>query len=416
MAQPFMNTQRIAKLFISAVVIAAALQFGAASDFYNSALVSAFFGFALFSVCIIHLRLFPDILDAVGILALATVFAAIDFKLLHYSPRLMAWFSFLGLSSFVILALRLIWSSREKFRFHMLTIVPSLLFISSDWFASTFLAWTEKAHPLVLDLHLFVFDASLRVQFPFLLGQEFQVWPAFKAISIIAYIALPIPIAVVYSGHLKRRESRALSAMLAFLVTGPIGIIFYNLFPAMGPAHLFRGDFPWHPMPFDSVRRLLIEPVAIAGPRNAIPSLHMTWVLLSWWFSRGLSFWQRAVVAFFVLFTVFSTMGTGEHYFIDLIVAFPFALLIEALCLYRLSWRGSQRIAAALLGLGLTLAWFAALRFAPKFFLLSPAIGWLACVFTVAVCLLEERRLLRETTVQFRGQDSIPQLQTSSMN
>lgn len=52
MAQPFMNTQRIAKLFISAVVIAAALQFGAASDFYNSALVSAFFGFALFSVAL----------------------------------------------------------------------------------------------------------------------------------------------------------------------------------------------------------------------------------------------------------------------------------------------------------------------------------------------------------------------------
>jgi hypothetical protein len=64
----------------------------------------------------------------------------------------------------------------------------------------------------------------------------------------------------------------------------------------------------------------------------------------------------------------------------------------------------------------LTLAWFAALRFAPKFFLISPAIGWLACFFTVAVCLLQERRLLRETTIPFRGHDSIPQLQTSSMN
>ena len=186
--------------------------------------------------------------------------------------------------------------------------------------------------------------------------------------------------------------------MLAFLITGPIGILFYNLLPAMGPAHIFRHDFPWNPIPFESVHRLLISPIPLAGPRNAIPSLHMGWMLLAWWFSRGLSLCERAIVAFFVFFTITGTMGTGEHYFIDLIAAFPFALLIASLSRYQLPWRSSLRFSSALFSLGLILSWFAVLRFAPHIFLISPLLGWLACILTVASCSFFERNLVRETS------------------
>jgi hypothetical protein len=33
----------------------------------------------------------------------------------------------------------------------------------------------------------------------------------------------------------------------------------------------------------------------------------------------------------FVWFTVMATLGTGGHYFVDLVVAFPFALMVQAL-------------------------------------------------------------------------------------
>lgn len=388
-----MNGQRFQKFLISALIIAAGICFGTSANFYNSALVSAFFGAALFSVCIIHLRLFPTLLDLTAVLAGTALFALLDFRLLHMAPKIMAWFSFLGLSSILTLAVRLVWSPADKRRFHFLAFVPSLLFVSSDWFASTFLEWTERIHPRVFDLNLFAFDASLRVQLPFLLGQAFQMWHPFRTISLIVYIALPVPIAIVYSGHLRKRESRALSAMLAFLVTGPMGIIFYNLLPAMGPTHIFLQDFPWHPIPFESVHRLVTTPLAFAGPRNAIPSLHMGWVLLAWWFSRGLSLWQRALVAFFVFFTVCGTMGTGEHYFIDLIAAFPFAVLIESLCLYELSWRSSPRLFSAVSSLALLLTWLAVLRFAPHVFLVSPILPWLACALTVAFSSFLDRKL-----------------------
>ena len=119
----------------------------------------------------------------------------------------------------------------------------------------------------------------------------------------------------------------------------------------------------------------------------------MGWVLLAWWFSRGLTVLERAIIAFFVVFTVFSTMGTGEHYLVDLIVAFPFAVLIEALCRFDLPWRSAPRLYSILLGFSMILAWFAALRFAPNIFLASPIIGWLACAVTMGACVFEERSL-----------------------
>src|SRR5215467_2289455 len=247
-----MQIERVVKIAVSALILAAGIGFGSTAQFYNAALVSAFFAFALCSVCIIHLRLFPTLPDLTAMLGGTALFPLIDFRLLHYTPRLMAWFSFMGLSSFIVLALRLVWAPAGKRRFAFLAFIPSLLFVSSDWFAATFLAWTEKAHPRVLDLYLFVFDASLHVQLPFWLGQAFQTTHWFKTVSILVYISLPIPIAVVYSGHLLKRESRAISAMLAFLITGPVGIVFYNLFPAMGPAHVFRMEFPLHPLPLET--------------------------------------------------------------------------------------------------------------------------------------------------------------------
>ena len=41
------------------------------------------------------------------------------------------------------------------------------------------LGWTEKANPQVLDLYLFSFDSSLRVQIAFLMGQAYALWPWF---------------------------------------------------------------------------------------------------------------------------------------------------------------------------------------------------------------------------------------------
>jgi hypothetical protein len=129
------------------------------------------------------------------------------------------------------------------------------------------------------------------------------------------------------------------------------------------------------------------------GPRNAIPSLHMAWVLLVWWASRGLASWIRAVALAFVGFTILATMGIGEHHFVDLVVAFPFALMVLAGCSYTVPLANAKRLAALLWGTLAMATWFTMLCFAGKFFWISAMIPWTFVVATVGVTVLLEARM-----------------------
>jgi hypothetical protein len=366
---------------------------GTSEHFYKTALLSLFFGVTLVSVLLIHIRVRPSWQDVLWVLGGAALFAVIDFGLLHFRPSLAGIASFLGISSLSVLGLRAIWSRDEEQRQMALAFVPTLLFVTSDWGSTTLLRWTEKANPRVLDLYLFSFDSSLRVQISFLMGQAYQLWPWFKAAGTAFYIGLPLVIALVYAGQLLRDRTRALSATIAFLVTGPLGVVFYNLLPAVGPIHVFLGQFPWRPIPADQAMRLLVEPIPVAGLRNCMPSLHMTWVLLAWWYSKGLSLWERGIAMAFVVFTIFSTMGTGEHYSIDLVVAFPFAVFLQGLCALGLRWNDRVRTTAVVYGLLLTFGWIGALRFALKVFWISPILPWICCILTVASAVFVQRQL-----------------------
>jgi hypothetical protein len=181
--------------------------------------------------------------------------------------------------------------------------------------------------------------------------------------------------------------------MIAFLITGPVGVFFYNLFPAVGPIHIFLSQFPWKPIPAEQVTHLFVEPIPVAGLRNCMPSLHLGWVLLAWWYSRGLSLWERGIAMAFVMFTIFATMGTGEHYLIDLVVAFPFAVFLQGLCALGLRRNDRTRLTAVLYGLLLTLGWIAALRFGLKVFWISPILPWACCLVTVASTIFVQRSL-----------------------
>jgi hypothetical protein len=388
-----MPLNRAAKILLTLPVVAIAVWLGTSAHFYNEALVSAFFGIALVSVIIIHFRIRPSWQDALLVLAATFLFAVVDFRFLHFKYAVMAWPSFAGLSSLLVFGLRTIWAKDADRQLLLLGFVPALLFVTSEYFADNLLQWTSAAHPKVYDLYLFSFDSSLRVQIPFLVGQAFSLWPALRLAGLFFYIGLPIPIALIYAGRVLRTREKAIPSFVAFLATGPIGVLFYNLLPALGPVHVFGQAFPWHPLPTAQAARLLAEPIALTGAPNAIPSLHMAWVLLVWWYSRGLSWWERVVAFAFLFFTVLATLGTGEHYFVDLVVAFPFALLMEALCAFTLPWRERSRLTALGFGLFGTLAWFLALRYAAHFFWISAALPWTVCAITIAASLLLEKRL-----------------------
>jgi hypothetical protein len=119
----------------------------------------------------------------------------------------------------------------------------------------------------------------------------------------------------------------------------------------------------------------------------------MTWVLLAWWYSRGLSVTERVIALFYLVFVALATLGTGEHYFIDLVVAVPFALFMESLFAHDLLILNSARIRGFAFGLLTTCAWLAALRLTPHIFWFTPILPWTLCAITIAVGLYLEMHL-----------------------
>jgi hypothetical protein len=363
-------------------------------DFYNDSMASAFLSLALASAVIVLAIIRRSWLDLLWVLTGGLFLAVVDLRVLGFYPVFMAGFSFVGLAALAVLGTHSIWADGDERKLLLYGFLPAVLFVASEYMASTLLDITEKLHPKTFDLFLYSFDCSLRVQFSFLMGQLFWTWPWVRFVCLVIYLALPLPLALVYAAQLRRQKEKALAVMLAFLVTGPVGVLFYNTLPACGPAHIFGAAFPFHPPSIADVMHMNVVPVLLKGARNAIPSLHMAWVLLVWWNSRGLARWIRAIALLFVVLTVMATLGTGEHYFIDLVVAFPFSLMVQALCSYSQPFRSGARRNAFLFGTFVTLIWLALLSFSTTIFWSSPVLPWTMIVATVAPSILLWNRLV----------------------
>jgi hypothetical protein len=354
--------------------------------FFDDSISSVFLSVALFSIFLILVRTRFSWKEIAGVAAGAGLIYWLDIRLLGFPYHWPVAVSCVGIAALAVLALRALWAAESERASAVLTVSAAFLFVASEWCAGYFLAWGELARPKVLDLYLYAFDASLGVQPAVLLGQLFAKFPWFAATSQIVYLALPVAMGLAFAGCMVRARNRASAAVVAFLITGPIGACFYAMFPALGPAHILHGSFPWHSLTMEQARRLALEPIVVAGPRNAIPSLHAAWIFLVFWFSWRLSMVERTAAAIFVFFTLCGTLGTGEHYFIDLVVAAPFALLILAVT-QGLCRKWKQAYWAPMLGgLGLTLAWFWVLRYGTQVFRVSPVISWTACGVTLIGC------------------------------
>jgi hypothetical protein len=93
---------------------------------------------------------------------------------------------------------------------------------------------------------------------------------------------------------------------------------------------------------------------------NAMPSLHTAWALLIFWRTRRNRFAIRAVAGLFLLLTLLATLGLGEHYVIDLVVAVPYVVAVRALCMTTAGLRA--RLAVFSCGAAMVGLWLSGLR------------------------------------------------------
>jgi hypothetical protein len=103
--------------------------------------------------------------------------------------------------------------------------------------------------------------------------------------------------------------------------------------------------------------------------------------------------WECSIAFAFLFFTVLAKIGTGEHYFVDLVAAFPFALMMESLREFSQPLLDRRRLTAVGVGLFGTLVWLLALRYAPHLFWISTVLPRTLCVATIAISLVCESQL-----------------------
>ena len=389
------TTERILRILLTVLIIAAAILVAQSPYVLRLAKTEYTFFTTFISVTVLHIRL-RHALSEFALLALsAAVLVAIGSRGDHFPPGAPLCLTFLGLASLMILGIRTAWSRKNARPVIGWGFAAGISIVFLGWVIPPMLTWVAKSNLKGFDLYLYSFEGSLRIQPCFLLGKAFLKWPLFGKVSTAVYMAISSIYMFVFADLLLREVKKAKAVFLAFLVSGPLGIAFYNLFPALGPLYLFGPNFPLRPLPASAIQHLRLEPVSLYGFPNAMPSLHMTWAVLAFWYSRGASAWVRLVALAFLAFTVLSTLGTGEHYLADLVVAMPFSLMLLAAFSFSAAWSDAWRIRAIVFGLAATVLCMTLLRFQPHFFWVSPVIPWGLCALTVAATLFLEDRLAK---------------------
>lgn len=170
------------------------------------------------------------------------------------------------------------------------------------------------------DEYVFSFDRLLGSP-SFAIGQLFVRWPWLRNLSMYPYVLVPsvcLALAVVRYALLTIEEAICCvrTIFLSCLLAYPI----YAVLPVAGPRYAFPS------FPYDAPTHSTPHMIHLLAVPNGVPSVHMTLAILIFWFSRP---WALGKVfgAIFVLLTVAATLGSGEHYLFDLLVAIPYSAL-----------------------------------------------------------------------------------------
>lgn len=227
------------------------------------------------------------------------------------------------------------------------------------------------------DAPLWHFENSLGLLISIDAARLFLRYPTLAELCDGVYCSLPLAIGLMFAYQSKQGQQSNL--MKAFLIAGIMGSCLYMSYPAAGPRYLLGNSFP---LQIPDLGSIPLEPSRISPTfLNAMPSLHMAWALLLWFAGQRLSSLCRYVTGAFVVLTALATLGLGEHYFIDLIVACPLALLVQRLT------SPKHTYTSLVIPVVLIAGWLIYLRMNSANFTLVGTWHWLPIIATLVLCL-----------------------------
>ena len=334
-----------------------------------------FLAFSVVGAAVVHFANRPRVIE----IAITTVLSS-GLGILYVGSRgvfgqypasgLLGILAFLGLASMLVLGAKACLSTAALRPLLLATFCPALVILTN-----VALAAIIQFQPRVFDLFLYRFDGLLGIQSSFVAGRWFAASPFLANLCFLVYASLPLAEVLLFLLFVRGQHMPA-NPLVLFIVTGIAGFVFYQVCPATGPLHVFGAEFPNYPPPSLPLESMRLDDL----PRNAIPSLHSAWALLIWWSTRYCRAWTRLVATVFLALTLLATLGLGEHYLIDLVVALPFAVAAMSVC------AGQYR--KAIVASALVLAWLTYLRFGLPVFTLSPLGAWMAVLATVIVSMV----------------------------
>ncbi len=312
----------------------------------------------------------------------------------------------LGCGSLASMGVIMLWSVgerglRARFGFQQALILPVFGLLGGLIMP---LVWNRP--PTTFDLNLYSFDDRLGFQASFWLGRIFAQSPWIRDTATLFYLALPVMPAIVAAAGWRQRRKLPFDPLVSFVIGGALCLLFFQICPGAGPKYAFPGVFPFHA---PEASTLMVHRVAIPeAPRNAIPSMHLTWILLACWSARPLSRWVRVFGGLFLTWTVIATLGLGEHYLCDLIVACPFALFLSAFAC-RLPLSDPRRREALVFGAIVTVGWLLLLR-AATLIAIPRAGAWTLALGTIVGSAWFQHRLnnLGDDRLQNESVERIP--------
>jgi PAP2 superfamily len=358
-----------------------------------------YIGYGLASAFVFQIAVRPRRWEILAVVVGGAALTAFDQFVVHqgtkYSFQISTFLGFLGLVSFLLVGFRAVWAEGDEREQLKSILVPAAALTFFVFGSQSLLNLAGLLFPKTTDLYAYAFDGSLGFQPSFLVGRLFRDSAFIGAIGRFTYYSLPLAMAVVYAAHLRRKKTPPLFIIEVFMAAGLLGYGLYLLFPAAGPRYVAGPEFPGAPLSLADLHQLVLRTVPLSWiiPRNAMPSLHMTWALLIWLNCKPFSRFARALAFALVLTTVLDTLGTGEHYLVDLVVALPFAVAVQALCIHSVPVRSRARFAPLFGGATLTLLWPMLVRYGTTIFLWSPMVPWTCIIISTALAVLWIRRI-----------------------
>lgn len=168
---------------------------------------------------------------------------------------------------------------------------------------------------------------------------------ALHSICVADYLYWWVPIWIALLVTAIWDLGEAWRALATYLLSGVLAIPIYLLFPACGPATIL----PHFPEIYRGPIHLVFATGASGhlAPNNCVPSVHFTVALLALWYLRK----SKPLLILGIVnavITAVATLGLGEHYLIDLLLAIPYTWLVIKVPQWFTRWRHvPQRTAQA---------------------------------------------------------------------